>query len=59
MPVLHSADPEADTRPAPDANSAIVSARGLTRIYRMGEVDVVALRGATLELMQGELLVGM
>ena len=42
---------------SPESGNAIVSARGLTRIYRMGEVDVVALRGATLDLMQGELLV--
>jgi putative ABC transport system ATP-binding protein len=51
--------PDAAPSPSasPDSGKAIVSARGLTRIYRMGEVDVVALRGATLDLIEGELLV--
>ena len=35
----------------------VLSAIDLTKVYRMGEVDVHALRGVTLELQQGELLV--
>ena len=36
---------------------AVLSARGLTKRYRMGEVDVHALRGIDLDLVEGELLV--
>jgi putative ABC transport system ATP-binding protein len=34
-----------------------LSARGLTRTYRMGEVEVQALRGVDLDLVEGELIV--
>lgn len=39
--------------PAP----AVLDARGLTKVYRMGEVDVVALRGVDVQLFRGELVV--
>ena len=35
----------------------VLEARGLTKTYRMGEVDVLALRGADLALCDGELVV--
>jgi putative ABC transport system ATP-binding protein len=35
----------------------VLSARGLTKVYRMGEIDVVALAGVDLDLYRGELVV--
>jgi putative ABC transport system ATP-binding protein len=35
----------------------VIEARGLTKRYRMGEVDVAALRGVDLDLYEGELMV--
>ncbi len=40
--------------PNPDP---VLRARALTKVYRMGEVDVTALRGIDLDLFEGELLV--
>ena len=36
---------------------AVLEARGLTKVYRMGEVDVHALRGVDLDLFEGEFVV--
>jgi putative ABC transport system ATP-binding protein len=41
----------------PGDESAILSCEGLTKVYRMGEVDVRALDGVDLRLSEGELLV--
>jgi putative ABC transport system ATP-binding protein len=35
----------------------VLSARGLTKSYRMGDIEVMALRGVDLELYEGELVV--
>ncbi len=39
------------------AAAAVFEARGITKVYGMGEVEVHALRGVDLELREGELLV--
>jgi ABC-type cobalamin/Fe3+-siderophores transport system ATPase subunit len=36
---------------------AVIAGRDLTKHYRMGEVDVMALRGVNIELHEGELMV--
>ncbi|MBI5500725.1 MAG: ABC transporter ATP-binding protein [Deltaproteobacteria bacterium] len=44
-----------DDRPAP--GTPVFVAHGLTKVYRMGEVEVHALRGMDLELLAGEFVV--
>ncbi len=40
----------------PDPQAPVLSVRGLTKVYRMGEVEVHALRGVDLDLQAGELI---
>jgi putative ABC transport system ATP-binding protein len=46
----------AETAP-PSGRQAVFEARGITKVYHMGEVEVVALRGVDLDLYQGEFVV--
>ena len=41
----------------PIASAPVFCARGLTKVYRMGDVEVQALRGVDLDLFEGELVV--
>jgi putative ABC transport system ATP-binding protein len=43
--------------PPARGRAAVFEARGLTKVYRMGKVEVHALRGVDLDLYQGELVV--
>jgi putative ABC transport system ATP-binding protein len=45
------------TMPDQQSNSAIISVQNASKVYRMGEVDVTALRAATIDVIQGEFLV--
>ena len=56
---LAEALPSSALGPAPQASAtpAVFQARGITKIYRMGEVDVPALREIDLDLYSGELVV--
>ena len=42
---------------APRGETAVFEARGLTKVYHVGEVDVHALRGVDVDLREGELVV--
>ena len=49
--------PHASGSPKTSEAAAVFQTRGLTKIYKMGEVEVPALRGLDLELYSGELVV--
>jgi putative ABC transport system ATP-binding protein len=49
--------PSAPLAPAAPRGEAVFLARGLTKVYRTGDVEVQALRGIDLDLHPGELLV--
>jgi putative ABC transport system ATP-binding protein len=49
--------PSESVEPAAPPRGAVFQARGLTKIYRMGEIEVQALRGVDLDLYEGEFLV--
>ncbi len=49
--------PDSEKRDAAPVGNAVFRARGLTKIYVMGEVKVHALRGIDLDLFAGELIV--
>jgi hypothetical protein len=51
--------PSSGPPPEPDApgGTPVLQARRITRVYRMGEVDVHALRGVDFDLFEGEFLV--
>jgi putative ABC transport system ATP-binding protein len=46
-----------DPTKSPESQEAVLSARRITKVYRMGEVDVHALRGVDFALHRGELVV--
>jgi putative ABC transport system ATP-binding protein len=54
---MHDLTPVVSALSSPAAAPAVISAHDLVKRYRMGEVDVVALRGVDIELAEGELVV--
>ncbi len=54
---MSTATAEAPSRPTADRSGPVFVARGITKVYHMGEVDVHALRGIDLELGESEFTV--
>ena len=46
-----------DSEPLPEENVSVFEARGITKVYSMGDVEVHALRGIDLSLYEGEFIV--
>ncbi|MFA9478343.1 ABC transporter ATP-binding protein [Phycisphaerales bacterium AB-hyl4] len=57
MHATRTTDHDPPSAEPPDARPRVFEARGLTKVYTMGEVQVHALRGVDLDLHEGELLV--
>ncbi len=57
MPLASTPAAVSPVVPWPPAAEPVFRARGLTKIYRMGEVEVPALRDVDLDLYAGELVV--
>jgi len=57
-PGIGKAGPPDSRTPISDSrNTTVFEARGITKVYHMGEVDVHALRGVDLDLYEGEFVV--
>ena len=54
---MHTMGPVVAAHASTDTAPSVICARGLIKRYRMGEVDVVALRGVDIDLYEGELIV--
>ncbi len=54
---MNRTDPSQALAPPGVAGAATLRARGLTKVYRTGEVEVQALRGADVDLYEGEVVV--
>ncbi len=54
-----SAAPDTAPQTGPDGRQTLVSARGITKTYRTGDVAVAALRGVDLDIAEGEYVVVM
>jgi putative ABC transport system ATP-binding protein len=67
IPIVARSDPLHDMAPSTDLNhhsartpqphTAVFQARGITKVYHMGDVDVHALRGIDMDLFAGEFVV--
>ncbi|MEQ8787809.1 MAG: ABC transporter ATP-binding protein [Pirellulaceae bacterium] len=54
---MKSETPEPGVAAAETSRTAVFEARGITKVYHIGEIDVHALRGVDMDLFQGELMV--